>query len=148
VASRRAGRLKLPESATYRVRPSGVTARACGLGRALIGLPAQNSGPDADRRDGVPCLAGGEQGPAVGSHRQRVRSVPHVSLEDLAEQEQYWEFMGTSGTHSIIDVLTVIPAGNDVGAIRPLTHTAWGTQPSGLVRWLFRIAASNLTCTP
>jgi hypothetical protein len=45
-------------------------------------------------------------------------------LEDLVEQEQYGEFMGTSGTHSIIDVLTVIPAdsaGNDFGAIRPLT---------------------------
>ena len=31
------------------------------------------------------------------------------SVDDLFEQEQYWEFMGTSGTHSIIDVVNVVP---------------------------------------
>ena len=47
------------------------------------------------------------------------------SVDDLTEQEQYWEFMGTSGTHSIIDVLSVIPAGfdrDDFGTIRPLSE--------------------------
>jgi hypothetical protein len=47
------------------------------------------------------------------------------SVDDLAEQEQYWEFMGTSGTHSIIDVLSVVPAGfdgDDFGTIRPLSY--------------------------
>lgn len=47
-----------------------------------------------------------------------------ASVDDLTEQEQYWEFMGTSGTHSIIDVLTVTPAdfdGDDFGTIRPLS---------------------------
>jgi hypothetical protein len=32
------------------------------------------------------------------------------SVDDLTEQEQYWEFMGTSGTHSIIDMHRVVPA--------------------------------------
>jgi hypothetical protein len=39
-------------------------------------------------------------------------------------QEQYWEFMGTSGTHSIIDVASVIPAdfaGEEFGTIRLLS---------------------------
>jgi hypothetical protein len=61
-----------------------------------------------------------------------------ASVEDLTEQEQYWEFMGTSGTHSIIDVLTVIPsdfADNDFATIRPLSDAErselFGTaQPS------------------
>jgi hypothetical protein len=46
------------------------------------------------------------------------------SVNDLTEQEQYWEFMGTSGTHSIIDVLSVVPAGfdgDDFGTIRLLS---------------------------
>jgi hypothetical protein len=46
------------------------------------------------------------------------------SVDDLAEQEQYWEFMGTCGTHSIIDVLNVVPAdftGEEFGTIRPLS---------------------------
>ena len=46
------------------------------------------------------------------------------SVDDLTEQEQYWEFMGTSGTHSIIDVLNVVPAdftGEEFGTIRPLS---------------------------
>jgi hypothetical protein len=49
-----------------------------------------------------------------------------ASVDDLTEQEQYWEFMGESGTHSIIDVLSVIPAdstGEDFGMIRPLSDT-------------------------
>jgi hypothetical protein len=32
------------------------------------------------------------------------------SVDDLTGQEQYWEFMGTSGTHSIIDMHSVVPA--------------------------------------
>jgi hypothetical protein len=46
-----------------------------------------------------------------------------ASVEDLLEQEQYQEFMGTSGTHSIIDVQAVVPAdaGDEFGAIRPLS---------------------------
>ncbi len=46
------------------------------------------------------------------------------SVDDLVSQEQYWEFMGTSGTHSIIDVLNVIPAdftGDALGTIRALS---------------------------
>lgn len=31
------------------------------------------------------------------------------SVEALAQQEYYWQFMGENGTHSIIDVLTVVP---------------------------------------
>jgi len=46
-----------------------------------------------------------------------------ASVEDLLEQEQYWEFMGTSGTHSIIDVPAAVPADAEdaFGAIRPLS---------------------------
>jgi hypothetical protein len=46
------------------------------------------------------------------------------SVDDLFEQEQYREFMGTSGTHSIIDVASVVPAdfaGEEFGTIRPLS---------------------------
>src|SRR5258706_14027963 len=45
------------------------------------------------------------------------------SVDDLTEQDRYGEFMGTSGTHSIIDVLSVIAAdfdGDDFRTIRPL----------------------------
>jgi len=48
------------------------------------------------------------------------------SVDDYWEQEQYGEFMGTSGTHSIIDVRAVIPAGyagDDFGTIRPLPES-------------------------
>lgn len=31
------------------------------------------------------------------------------SVEALAQQERYWQFMGENGTHSIIDVLKVVP---------------------------------------
>jgi hypothetical protein len=46
-----------------------------------------------------------------------------ASLEDLVAQERYWEFMGTSGTHSVIDVQAVVAADADdeFGAIRPLS---------------------------
>lgn len=48
-----------------------------------------------------------------------------ASVEDLFEQEQYWEFLATSGTHSIIDVRNVVPAddfaGEELGTIRPLS---------------------------
>jgi hypothetical protein len=46
------------------------------------------------------------------------------SVDDLVEQEQYWEFLGTSGTHSIIDVFTVVPvdfAGVEYRTVRPLS---------------------------
>lgn len=52
-----------------------------------------------------------------------------ASVEDLTEQEEYWEFMGESGTHSILDVLGVIPAssaGQDYGTIRPLSDAEYG----------------------
>ncbi len=52
-----------------------------------------------------------------------------TSVEDLTEQEEYWEFMGESGTHSILDVLTVIPASSDeqdYGTIRPLSDAEYG----------------------
>jgi hypothetical protein len=45
------------------------------------------------------------------------------SLDDLFGQEQYWEFLATSGTHSIIDVPSVVPAdfaGEEFRTIRPL----------------------------
>lgn len=43
------------------------------------------------------------------------------SLDDLYT-EPYWEYMGTSGTHSVIDVNTVVPADDvdDFGTVRPL----------------------------
>lgn len=47
------------------------------------------------------------------------------SVDDLFEQEQYWEFMGTSGTHSIIDVPEIVPVdftGGEFGTIRPLSE--------------------------
>ena len=47
------------------------------------------------------------------------------SLDDLFEQEQYWEFLATSGTHSIIDVASVVPAdfaGEEFRMIRPLSE--------------------------
>lgn len=46
-----------------------------------------------------------------------------ASLEELLGQERYWEFMGTSGTHSVIDVQAVVAADADdeFGAIRPLS---------------------------
>jgi len=46
-----------------------------------------------------------------------------TSVEDLLEQEQYGEFMGTSGTHTIIDVWAVVPADaqDEFGAIRALS---------------------------
>ncbi len=45
------------------------------------------------------------------------------SVDDLT-QEQYWEFIGTCGTHSIIDVHAIMPAGftgEEYGTIRPLS---------------------------
>ncbi len=51
-----------------------------------------------------------------------------VSVEDLTEQEEYWEFMGESGTHSILDVLSVVPAdaaAQDYGTIRPLSDAEY-----------------------
>ena len=45
------------------------------------------------------------------------------SVDDLVT-EPYWEFMGTSGTHSILDVLTVTAADDEAqptATIRPLT---------------------------
>jgi len=54
-----------------------------------------------------------------------VFGVPEpTSLEDL-EQERYGEFMGLSGTHSIIDVYTVVPVdyhGEEFGTVRPLSE--------------------------
>lgn len=47
------------------------------------------------------------------------------SVDDLLEQDYYAEFMGTCGTHSIIDVLDVVLAeaeDQDYGTIRPLTE--------------------------
>jgi hypothetical protein len=48
------------------------------------------------------------------SHYGSVFNLPEPSsVDDLFQQEQYWEFMGTSGTHSIIDVPRVVPADFD-----------------------------------
>jgi hypothetical protein len=56
-----------------------------------------------------------------------VFNLPEPSrADDYWEQEQYAEFMGTSGTHSIIDIEAVIPAGfdgDDFGTIRLLSAT-------------------------
>lgn len=60
-----------------------------------------------------------------------------ASVDDLLE-ETYWEFMGTCGTHSIIDVWSIVPAEDHdqrYGTIRPLTDSEYrelfGTmQPS------------------
>jgi hypothetical protein len=59
------------------------------------------------------------------------------SVDDLL-QEQYWEFMGESGTHSVIDVHEVVPAdftGEEFGTVRPLSEAEYAelfgsVQPS------------------
>lgn len=57
----------------------------------------------------MPCQQ--DLGGALDSLLRDVFDLPEpASVEDLTEQEQYREFMGTSGIHSIIDVLTVITA--------------------------------------
>lgn len=45
------------------------------------------------------------------------------SVEALAQQEYYWQFMGENGTHSIIDVLTVVPyeTGQEFGTVYAFT---------------------------
>jgi hypothetical protein len=51
--------------------------------------------------------------------------VPDPSSLDDLHQEPYWEFMGTSGTHSIIDVFAVVPVESgpgEFGTIRPLSE--------------------------
>lgn len=61
-----------------------------------------------------------------------------ASVDDLTEQEQYAEFMGTSGTHSIIDMRAVVPAGfagEELCTVRLLSEAECaelfgGTQPS------------------
>ncbi|MEV6056493.1 hypothetical protein [Streptomyces sp. NPDC052107] len=49
-----------------------------------------------------------------------------ASPDDLLENEVYWEFMGTCGTHSVLDVDRVIAAEDehDFGTVRPLSVTA------------------------
>lgn len=50
------------------------------------------------------------------------------SVDDFVKQEQYWEFMGTSGTHSIIDILTVVSVdfkGEEYGTVRPLSDNEY-----------------------
>jgi hypothetical protein len=57
------------------------------------------------------------------------------SLDDL-HQEPYWEFMGTSGTHSIIDVFAVVPVESgpgEFGTIRPLSEGEY-VELFGVVR--------------
>lgn len=49
------------------------------------------------------------------------------SLEDL-DQERYWEFMGTCGTHSIIDVRSVNSRESDpeeFGTVTPLAESEY-----------------------
>jgi hypothetical protein len=48
--------------------------------------------------------------------------LPGPATLDELVQELYWEFMGTCGTHSILDVLSVVPAHEEQGyaTIRPL----------------------------
>ena len=51
--------------------------------------------------------------------------VPDPSSLDDLDQEPYWEFMGTSGTHSIIDVFAVVPVDSgpgEFGTIRLLSE--------------------------
>ncbi|MFE3202355.1 hypothetical protein [Embleya sp. NPDC059237] len=45
-----------------------------------------------------------------------------ASPDDLWQNELYWEFMGTHGTHSVLDVNRVIDVGedHDFGTVRPL----------------------------
>ena len=76
-----------------------------------------------------------DMGEALSTLRRRVfaegsyLSPPELGLpapesaDDLVT-EPYWEFMGTSGTHSVLDVLSVEPADDDEQAyatIRPLS---------------------------
>jgi hypothetical protein len=81
------------------------------------------------------------------------------SVDDLFEQEQYWEFMGTSVTHSIIDVTRVVPVDFDYeefGTIVPLgvpveidvlagqwhDHELSGAQRCHL-RWVFVLSTAS-----
>ena len=50
------------------------------------------------------------------------------SVEDLTQQEHYREFMGDNGTHSIIDVLNVVPY--DMGEQEPGTVCAFTDDES------------------
>jgi hypothetical protein len=62
-----------------------------------------------------------------------------TSVEALWQEEYYWEFMGTCGTHSILDIAQVVAAddvGQGPGTVRPLTDAEcrdlFGvTQPGG-----------------
>jgi hypothetical protein len=49
--------------------------------------------------------------------------APPESVESLAQQEYYWEFMGDHGTHTIIDVLEIVPY--DMGEQEPGTVCAF-----------------------
>jgi hypothetical protein len=54
--------------------------------------------------------------------------VPDPSSLDDLHQEPYWEFMGTSGTHSIIDVFAAVPVESgpgEFGTIRPLSQVEY-----------------------
>ncbi len=47
-----------------------------------------------------------------------------ASVEDLLN-EQYWEFMGSHGTHSILDIVQVVESNDyseEYGSVRPLTE--------------------------
>jgi hypothetical protein len=51
------------------------------------------------------------------------------SVEALAQQEYYWQFMGENGTHSIIDVLHVVPY--EMGEQEPGTVCAFTDDEYG-----------------
>jgi hypothetical protein len=62
---------------------------------------------------------------AEGSYlNPSVLGFPVPGTLDELVQEPYWEFMGASGTHSILDILGVVPTedeGQGSATIRPLT---------------------------
>lgn len=73
------------------------------------------------------------------------------SVDDLTEQEQYWEFMGESGTHSIIDVNNVVPAdfdGEEFGTVRLLSEAEsvnlFGTARPGRGEWSPKAGSESL----
>jgi hypothetical protein len=70
-----------------------------------------------------------------------------ASLTGFYTDEAYREFLGTIGTHSILDVFSVIPSHepHDVGAVRRWPHAAneaaWGSERP--TRADFEKAANN-----
>jgi hypothetical protein len=62
--------------------------------------------------------------------------VAPTSVEALCQEEYYWEFMGTYGTHSIIDVAQVVAADDEIRPARrqPPALTGHTSRARGALR--------------